>query len=123
SGSVHGGGPGTADWITGPIAPGTTIYAHARARMNRTTAVSITAIKLAGSPADSDATNDIVELAIDGVGPAPSGGRWVATGNVDGIAGDEIVTGTVVGERPQVQVFTGSGAETGLRFWAFEPTF
>ncbi len=123
SGVINGSAPNQADWLTGPVAPGTTIYADFRVRMTRATAIRLTAVRLRGGPADPDATNDISELVIDGVGPAPGGGRWVATGNIDGAAGEEIVTGTAEGDRPQVRVFRGDGVDTGLRFYAFEPSF
>lgn len=112
-----------AHWFTDPIAPGTTIYARARVRMLRATAVGLSVLRFGGAPADPDATNDLVDLALDGVGPAPSGGRWIAAGDIDGAAGDEIVTGTVIGERPQVRVFSGDGVDTEIRFWAFEPSY
>lgn len=123
AGVINGSAPNQADWITGPIASGTTAYADFRVRMTRATAVKLTAIRLRGSPVDPDATNDIVELVIDGVGAAPGGGRWIATGNVDGAAGEELITGTAEGDRPQVRLFAGTGADTGVRFHAFEPTF
>ena len=116
-------GPASGVWMTGPIAPGATAYADIRVAPATAAAVKLIVMRTNGTPVDPDATNDHLELALDGVGAAPASGRWVAAGNVDGTAGGEILTGTGEGERPQVRAFTGLGADTGLRFNAFEPAF
>jgi hypothetical protein len=122
-GSFGVSGPASGVWTTGPIAAGVTAYADIRVAPVTAAAVKLIVMRTTGTPVDPDATNDHLELALDGVGAAPASGRWVATGNVDGAAGGEILTGTGEGERPQVRAFTGLGADTGLRFNAFEPAF
>lgn len=116
-------GPSSGVWTTGPIAPGTTVFADIQVQPVITTAFKLLVMRTLGAPIDPDATNDWTELTVDGVGSAPNSGRWVAAGNVDGAAGGEIVTGNGEGERPQVRVYNGSGADTGVRFNAFEPAF
>lgn len=116
-------GPASGVWMTGAIAPGATAFADIRVTPMTTAAVKLLVMRTLGAPIDPDATNDSLELEIDGVGAAPVSGRWVAAGNVDGAAGGEILTGTGAGERPQVRAFTGAGVDTGLRFNAFEPAF
>jgi len=52
------------------------------------------------------------------------GGVYVASGNVDGAPGDEIVTGTGPGGGPHVRVFTGlSGTPIGPGFFAYDGAF
>jgi len=116
-------GPASGVWMTGPVGPGVTAYADIRVTPATAAAVKLLVVRTSGTPIDPDATNDHLELSLDGVGAAPASGRWVAAGNVDGTPGGEIVTGTGEGERPQVRAFTGLGGETGLRFNAFEPAF
>jgi uncharacterized repeat protein (TIGR01451 family) len=122
-GTTSAGAIAGAEWQTGPIDPGATVFAEFRLRMTNATAVRAQAIRIRGIPADPDATNDWTEVIIDGVAPAPGGGRYVAVGNLDGAGGGEIVTGGALGDRPQVRAFTGSGDDLGVRFYAFEPTF
>jgi hypothetical protein len=117
------GGIFNGNFLTGPVAPGATVYARVRVRVQQATAARIEVVRLRGRPSDPDATNDLTEVVIDGIGPAPGGGRWIASGNIDGAPGEEIVTGTAAGDRPQVRVFDGGGGDTGVRFWAFEPSF
>ena len=94
AGGLAVSGPSSAVWTTGPIAPGATVTADLVVRTNVTTAVKLKVVRVEASVPDPDATNDATAVALDGVGPAPASGRWVATGNVDGIAGGEILTGT-----------------------------
>ena len=116
-------GPSSAVWTTGPVAPGTTVTADIVVRTTVTTAVKLKVVRVEASVPDPDATNDATEVTLDGVGTSPASGRWVATGNVDGIPGGEILTGTGEGERPQVRAFSGTGGDTGLRFNPFDPSF
>jgi hypothetical protein len=51
-----------------------------------------------------------------------SGGVYVAAGNVDGAAGDEIVTGAGKGGGPHVRVFRPDGTPIG-GFYAYAPNF
>lgn len=123
SGAFGVSGPSTGAWMTAPVAPGTTAFADIQVRPATTAAVKVIVMRTDGTPADPDATNDWIELSLDGIGAAPQSGRWVAAGNVDGAPGGEIVTGAGEGERPQVRVFTGAGGDTGLTFHAFDPAF
>jgi hypothetical protein len=56
--------------------------------------------------------------------PAFRGGVFVASGNVDGQAGDEIVTGAGPGGGPHVRAFSGAnGSPLGNGFYAYDPGF
>ena len=50
------------------------------------------------------------------------GGAYVATGNLDGVAGDEIVTGAGRGGGPHVRIFHSNGTPIG-GFYAYDPAF
>ncbi len=116
-------GPASGVWLTGAIDSGQTAFADIVVTPTTSAAGKMLVMRTAGAPIDPDATNDWLELSLDGVGAAPASGRWVAAGNVDGVAGREILTGTGEGERPQVRGFTGRGVDLGLRFNAFDPAF
>jgi hypothetical protein len=51
-----------------------------------------------------------------------TGGVYVTTGNVDGVPGEEIITGAGAGGGPQVRVFRFDGTPIG-GFFAFDPRF
>jgi Tol biopolymer transport system component len=55
--------------------------------------------------------------------PGFTGGVFVAAGDVVGSALAEIVTGADAGGGPHVRVFTGTGADTGIGFFAYAPGF
>jgi hypothetical protein len=55
--------------------------------------------------------------------PAFTGGVFVACGDVDGNGASEIITGADAGGGPHVRVWTGTGADTGLSFFAESPSF
>jgi hypothetical protein len=48
---------------------------------------------------------------------------YVAAGNVDGVAGDEIVTGAGAGGGPRVRFFRADGTPLGPGFFAYPPAF
>lgn len=54
--------------------------------------------------------------------PGFTGGVYVATGNVDGIPGDEVITGAGAGGGPHVRVFKGDGTPLS-GFMAYNPAF
>lgn len=54
--------------------------------------------------------------------PGFTGGVYVATGNVDGLPGDEIITGAGAGGGPHVRVFKGDGTPLS-GFMAYSPAF
>jgi hypothetical protein len=53
----------------------------------------------------------------------PRGGLFVATGNLDGVGADEIVTGAGAGSLPHVRAFGADGAALGVSFMAYDPAF
>jgi hypothetical protein len=55
--------------------------------------------------------------------PAFTAGVFVAAGNVTGGGAAEIITGADAGGGPHVRVFTGAGADAGIGFFAYNPTF
>lgn len=54
--------------------------------------------------------------------PRFGGGVFVGCGNLDGVPGDEIVTGAGPGAGPHVQVLTPNGTQRSS-FWAYDPGF
>lgn len=121
-GWISPSGPASATWDTGQVQPGQTVAVDLRVRLLTTTSVKLFAQRVAGRPADPDASNDHAEIVLDGYGPGLSG-RWVAVGNVDGADAGEMVTGAGEGETPQVRVFNGNGTDTNTRFFAYERPF
>jgi uncharacterized repeat protein (TIGR01451 family) len=121
-GWVSPSGPSSAVWDTGVIQPGQTVNLDLTVRVNTTGAIKLFAQRITGSPGDPNASNEHAEIVLDGYGPTTAG-RWVAVGDVDGAGKGEIVTGTGEGETPQVRVYTGTGADTGVRFFAYERPF
>lgn len=66
----------------------------------------------------------LVELAsFMAYDPRFPGGVHVAAGDVDGDTLADVITGAGAGGGPHVRVFTGSGADTGLGFMAYEASF
>jgi hypothetical protein len=55
--------------------------------------------------------------------PGFVGGVFVTAGNVLGDARAEIVTGAGPGGGPHVRIFTGTGIDTGVSFFAYDPSF
>jgi Tol biopolymer transport system component len=55
--------------------------------------------------------------------PAFTGGVFVAAGDLTGDGRAEIVTGTDAGGGPHVRAFTGTGADTGVSFFAYPAGF
>ena len=97
AGNVDGGG--LAEIITGPGAGG---GPHVRVFSG------------AGVPAGSGF------FAYDGTF---HGGVFVASANVTGGTGDEIITGAGPGGGPHVRVFQGNGTATGPGWFAYDPAF
>jgi hypothetical protein len=50
-------------------------------------------------------------------------GIFVAAGDVLRTSAAQIITGADAGEGPYVIVWTGSGLDTGVRFFAYDPAF
>jgi uncharacterized repeat protein (TIGR01451 family) len=123
SGSVVIVAANRAQWSTGLVAPGGATSVDVTFRMVSPTSVEFRVVRMGGSLVDPEPTNDTVSLVVDGVSQAPGGGRWVAAGNIDGVAGAEVITGTDAGDLPQVRAFSGNGADLGIRFLAFDRTF
>jgi uncharacterized repeat protein (TIGR01451 family) len=121
-GWVSPSGPSSAVWDTGPVQPGQTVALDLTVRLLTPSAVELFAQRITGSPGDPNASNERATIILDGYGPGVAG-RWVAVGNVDGAGAGEILTGAGLGETPQVRVFTGTGADTGFRFYAYERPF
>jgi hypothetical protein len=123
-GSVERGpGEGRGRWYTGVVAPGETVYLRLLVRMTGATSTRLTAERVGGTLGDPVPDNDQASVVLDGYRDSPGAGRWAAAGRVRSGAGVEIVTGTGEGDRPQVRIFTGDGADTGVRFLAFDPAF
>ena len=123
-GSVERGpGEGRGRWYTGVVAPGETVYLRLLVRMTGATSTRLTAERVGGTLGDPVPDNDQASVVLDGYRDSPNAGRWAAAGRVRSGAGVEIVTGTGEGDRPQVRIFTGDGADTGVRFLAFDPAF
>jgi hypothetical protein len=55
--------------------------------------------------------------------PTFTGGVFVASGNVTGDGRSEIITGADTGGGPHVRVLAGTGADTGIGFYAYHPDF
>ncbi|MEZ5419712.1 MAG: SdrD B-like domain-containing protein [Vicinamibacterales bacterium] len=107
-------------WETELIPPGGTAVLNMTFVPRTGGAARIQAIRITGSTADPNALNDQAEIVIDAIGAG--GGRFVAAGNFDGAAGDEIATGTGAGEAPQVRIFSGAGLPRST-FFAFNREF
>ncbi len=107
-------------WETELIPPGGTAELTIGFVPRTGTMWRVQAIRTEGAPSDPNAANDTAQVTIDGVGSG--GGRAVAAGNLDGVAGHEIISAAGQGETPQVQVFSGTGANL-FRFFAFDPGF
>lgn len=123
SGALAVSGPSSGVWETGLVAPGSTATLQLDVRVATTKATTLLVARVEGAPADPDATNDQIELSIDGIGAAPLSGRSVALANLDGGAGAEIVTAAGQGETPQIRAFSGAGEPVGTPYYAFERTF
>ena len=107
-------------WDTGAIAPGATATLDLTVAAANGAAVRLQAVRVTGAPADPNAVNDSADVTIDGIGPG--GGRSVAVGNVDGVAGGEIIAAGGRGDSPQVFVFSGAGV-AARPFYAFDRAF
>ncbi len=112
-------GPGMGYYDTGIIPPGGSAVFNLTFVPRTTGVARIDFIRVAGTPADPDARNDRTAVTIDAI----AGARAVAIGNVNGVAGGELVTASGAGELPQVRVFDGSGVELTAPFFAFDRTF
>jgi hypothetical protein len=108
----------SGNWDTGMIAPGATATLTMTFVPKTAGVTKASAIRFFGTPGDANAVNDSAAFVVDAVG----GGRVVAAGNVDGVAGDEIITGAGPGEGPQVRTFSGSGSPS-VQFYAFPQAF
>ncbi len=118
-GTATGTGPDSGYFATGMIPPGGAAVLDLTFVPRTTGVARIDFIRVGGTPADPDARNDRAALVIDAIG----GARSLAIGNVNGVAGGELVTAAGQGELPQVRVFNGSGAELTTPFYAFDRAF
>ena len=109
-------------WDTGLLQPGQTVTLDLTVRVATAANVKLFAQRVTGAPGDPNATNERATIVLDGYAPGTAG-RTVAVGNLDGLGAGEIVTGTGRGETPQVRLYSGSGVDTGLRYFAYERSF
>lgn len=119
-GSAAAGSATSATWDTGPIPAGGAATLSLSLVPRQQTGTRIQLVRFDGAPADPNAVNDSAELVIDAVGTG--GGRFVAAGELDGVAGDEIIAGAGQGETPQVKIYSGAGASLAT-FSAFDRAF
>jgi uncharacterized repeat protein (TIGR01451 family) len=110
-----------ATWLVGALQPGTTATLDVVAMVARAGRAQLAAAVTSGPPGDANAANDRATIALDARGEG-AGSRFVATGNVDAVGAQEIITGAGAGEPSQVRVFDGQG-RAGVRFYAYDPLF
>lgn len=109
-------------WDTGLLQPGQTVSLDLTVRLATAANVKLFAQRVTGAPGDPNAANERATIVLDGYAPGTAG-RTVAVGNIDGVGAGEIITGTGRGETPQVRLYSGSGVDTGLRYFAYERSF
>jgi uncharacterized repeat protein (TIGR01451 family) len=109
-------------WDTGLLQPGQTVSLDLTVRLATAANVKLFAQRVTGAPGDPNAANERATIVLDGYAPGTAG-RTVAVGNIDGIGAGEIITGTGRGETSQVRLYSGSGVDTGLRYFAYERSF
>lgn len=109
-------------WDLDTLEPGASAEATLIVRLLTAQAVSLVIQRIGGNPADGNRDNDAAQVSLDGTG-FDSGGRYTASGNLDGVGGGEIIVGAGFRETPVVRVFTGSGLDTGIRFYAYDRRF
>ena len=78
--------------------------------------------RVASQPIDPNAANDVSSAGFNAL-EATAGERFVAIGDVDGDGQRDIVVGTGAAERPEVRVFTSTGADSGPSFFAYNQAF
>jgi hypothetical protein len=81
----------------------------------------VRAIKLVTSGGTVIGTTDLASFFA--YSPAFTGGVFVAAGNATGDEPTEIITGAGAGGGPHVRVFTGTGADANVGFFAYAPAF
>jgi large repetitive protein len=122
-GAVGLTGISSAEWHIGPLAPGASATFDLTLAMHSMRATTVAMRRLESAPGDPNSDNDRAKLILDGSGSPEGGERYSAIGNVDGVGLREIVTGAGRHETPQVRIYTGTGADTGLQFYAYDRNF
>jgi uncharacterized repeat protein (TIGR01451 family) len=108
-------------WSVGTLAPGAAATLDVELRAASAGRFVLPATRLASTPVDPNASNDRASIVID-VPPAGWGGRYVATGNVDGLGSSDILVGTGLFEPTQIRIFAGDGSHIAS-FYPYDPRF
>jgi uncharacterized repeat protein (TIGR01451 family) len=122
-GAVGLTGISAAEWHVGPLAPGATATFDLSAAMHSMRATTIAMRRTGSAPADPNNANDRATLILDGTGHPDAGERFTAIGNINGVGTKEVLVGTGRLETPQVRIYDGTGADTGLHFLAYSRDF
>jgi uncharacterized repeat protein (TIGR01451 family) len=114
--------PSTGVWTVGDLPQGGMALLDLTAMATQPGPMQNMLARVASQPVDPNALNDLSSAGFS-VAEATGGERFVAVGEVDGNGQREIVVGVGAAERPEVRVFTSTGAETSLNFLAYRQDF